>query len=262
MTLTLLHAMTYGERHALRLELRPKRKNTPSRHRLHLPGCRNPVNSHVWTQDFRNQDRAIRLLIILHDSDPRAADGEPGTVQGVNEVTLAGALGLEANAGAAGWKCFAVRTGRDLAEFVARRQPNFDVVGFCRGEPHVAGAEQHGAIVQAEFLENCFRVAHEGFVLFVAFFRMRELEELDLLELMLAEDAARVFSRGAGLGSEAGRPRGDVDGEFFFGNGLVPVEIVEFDFGCGREPKVGVLDFEQISGEFRQLAGAGEWGRK
>src|SRR5260370_15777123 len=95
-----------------------------------LPRCRNPVNSHVGTQDFRYQNRAIRLLIILNDSNPRAADGEPGTVQSVDEVALAAAFRFEANAGAAGLKRFAVRAGRDLAEFVAGGQPNFEVVRF------------------------------------------------------------------------------------------------------------------------------------
>src|SRR5260370_32379734 len=87
---------------------------------------------------------------------------------------------------------------------------------------------------------------------------MRELEKLDLLELMLGEDAAGVFSSGAGFGAEAGGPRGDAEGEFFLGNGFVAVEIMEFNFGSWRKPKVGVLDFEKISGEFRQLARAGE----
>jgi hypothetical protein len=41
-----------------------------------LPDCRNPVNTHVGTQYFRDQDRAIRLLIILNDGDPCATDGE------------------------------------------------------------------------------------------------------------------------------------------------------------------------------------------
>ena len=71
--------------------------------------------------------------------------------------------------------------------------------------------------MQAKFLENGFGVAHQGFVLFVAFFRMRELEKLNLLELMLAENAAGVFSGGAGFGAEASSPGGNMDGEFFFG---------------------------------------------
>src|ERR1700674_5076102 len=87
---------------------------------------------------------------------------------------------------------------------------------------------------------------------------MGELEELDLLELMLAEDSAGVFSSGAGLGAEAGRPRGDVDGEFFFGNRFVPIEIVKFYFRSRCKPKIGVLYFEEIGGELRQLARAGE----
>src|SRR5712664_1604403 len=107
-----------------------KCNNTPSQHRLHLASCRNTVDSHVWAQGIGDQDGAIGLLIIFDDSDPGAADGEAGAVQRVNKVTLATALWLEANTGAAGLERYAIRTGRDLAEFVARGQPNFDVVGF------------------------------------------------------------------------------------------------------------------------------------
>src|SRR5436190_3961735 len=227
------------------------RQSTPSRRR-------NSVNPHVWAQDIGDQDRAICLLIIFDHSDPSAADGEAGAVQGVNEITLAAALGLVAYAGTARLKGFAVRAGRDFAKFIARGKPDFEVVGFRGGKTHFTGAEQNGAIVQAEFLENRFGVAYEGFVLFIAFFRMGELEELDLLELMLAEDAAGVFSSGAGFGAEAGSPGGDVDGEFFFGNGFVTIEIVKFYFRSRGKPEIGVLYFEEIGGELRQLARAGE----
>src|SRR5467141_51154 len=87
---------------------------------------------------------------------------------------------------------------------------------------------------------------------------MSELEELDLLELMLAEDPAGVFSGGAGFGAEAGRPRGDVDGEFFFGNRFVPIQIVKFHFRSRCKPEIGVLYFEEIGSELRQLGRAGE----
>src|SRR5712691_1553684 len=218
------------------------------------------VDAHVGAQDFRDQDRAIWLLIILHDSDPGAADSEPGTVQGVNEVALATGFWLEADAGAAGLKRFTVGAGRNFAEFVARGQPNFDVVCFGRSKAHVSSAEQHGAIVQPQFLKYGFRISCKRLVLFVAFLGMSELEKLDFLKLMLAEDAAGVLSGGASFGAEAGGPGGDKNGEFFFGNGFVAVQIVELDFGSGREPEVGVLDFEKVGGEFRELASAGEGG--
>src|ERR1700674_1503249 len=87
---------------------------------------------------------------------------------------------------------------------------------------------------------------------------MGELEQLDFLKLMLAEDPAGVFSSGAGFGAEAGCPRGDVDGEFFFRNGLVPIEIVKFYFRSRCKPEIGVLYLEEIGSELRQLARAGE----
>jgi len=54
---------------------------------------------------------------------------------------------------------------------------------------------------------------------------MRELEELDFLKLVLAENTAGVFSSGAGFRAEASRPGGDVNGEFFLGNGFVPIQL-------------------------------------
>ena len=69
--------------------------------------------------------------------------------------------------------------------------------------------------------------ANQRLVFFVAFLRMRELEELHLLKLVLAQDAARIFSRRASLGAEARRPRGHVNRQFFLGNRFVAVEIVQ-----------------------------------
>src|SRR2546425_955318 len=87
---------------------------------------------------------------------------------------------------------------------------------------------------------------------------MRELEKLNFLELMLPENAARIFSRGASFGAEAGGPGGEADREFFFRDGLVAIEIVELDFGSGRKPKVSAFQLEKIGGEFWQLARARE----
>jgi len=83
-------------------------------------------------------------------------------------------------------------------------------------------------------------------VFLVAFLRMRELEEFDLLKLMLAKNTAGVFSSSAGFGAEAGGPGSDVNGEFFLRNGLVPIQIVQFDFGGGRKPEIAVLYFENF----------------
>src|SRR5438309_4448750 len=119
---------------------------------------RNAVDAHVWAQHFWDQNRAVRLLIVFHDGDPCAANGEPRAIQGVNEVALA-AFRFETNAGAARLERFAVGTGRNLHEFAGRRNPSFDVICFRGSEAQIAGTQLHHAIMNAELLENRFRVA-------------------------------------------------------------------------------------------------------
>src|SRR5258708_31436374 len=75
---------------------------------------------------------------------------------------------------------------------------------------------------------------------------------------MLAENSARIFSRGARFRAEAAWTGSNMDGKFVLGNGFFAIKMVEFDFGCRCKPKVGVLDFEEIGGEFRQLPCAHE----
>src|SRR5438874_6583764 len=87
---------------------------------------------------------------------------------------------------------------------------------------------------------------------------MGELEELDFLKLMLAENAAGVLAGGSRFGTEAGSPGGDVNGQSLFRNGFVAIQVVQFDFGCGGEPKVCAFQAEKIGGKFGQLAGTGE----
>src|SRR5713226_2907125 len=171
-----------------------------------LPPAGDEVDAHVWAQNVGDHDRTVGLLIILHYGDPGTAHSEPRTVQRVHEIAFAAALGLVADTGTAGLERFAIRAGGYLAEFVARGQPDFKVVRFRGSKTHVAGTEQHGPKVQPEFLENRFGIAYQRFVLLVAFFRMGELEQLDLLKLMLAQDAARVFARRTGFRAEARGP--------------------------------------------------------
>jgi hypothetical protein len=50
-------------------------------------------------------------------------------------------------------------------------------------------------------------------VLGVGLFRAREFDQLDFLELVLADDAARVFAGCTGLGAKAGRVGRERDGQ-------------------------------------------------
>ena len=121
------------------------------------------------------------------------------------------------------------------------RQPHFQVVGLRGRKAHVAGAKQDRAVMQAELLQNRFRIGYQGFVLLVAFIGMREFEEFHFLKLVLAQDAPRVFPRGAGFGTETCCPGRDVNGKLVFGQCGVAVEVVQFHLRRRRQPEIRVL---------------------
>src|SRR6266403_3292314 len=114
--------------------------------------------------------------------------------------------------------------------------------------------------MQAQFLQNCFGVSSQRFVLFVTFLGMRELEKFNFLELVLPQNAARVLASRSRFGAETGGPSGHLNWQFVFWNGLVAIEVVKFHFAGGREPEIGVLNLEEIGRKFWQLAGGEQGG--
>lgn len=118
-------------------------------------------------------------------------------------------------------------------------------------------------------LEDVFGVLSELFVSLGALVGGGEFDELDLLELVLADHAADVAAVGAGLGAEAGGVGAEGDGKGGFVEGFVTEEVGDGDFGGGDEPVVvflevagGVWAFvvavEEVCREFGELAGAEE----
>ena len=70
-------------------------------------------------------------------------------------------------------------------------------------------AEQHHAVGQLQALQHLFGVGDHRLQLVHRRLGRRQLHQLDLVELVLADEAAHVLAVGAGLGAEAGR-EGDV----------------------------------------------------
>src|SRR5690242_16902079 len=101
-----------------------------------------------------------------------------------------------------------VRARRDLPVGVLPGQPDLEVVGLRRVEPEVAGAQRDDTIMKAEPLEDALGVAAQRLELVVAVLGRDELHDLDLVELVLADEAARVLAGRAGLGAEARRVGG------------------------------------------------------
>ncbi len=89
---------------------------------------------------------------------------------------------------------------------------------------------------------------------------MRELHELHLVELVLPDQAADVAAVRAGLGPEAGRAGAVAERQAVLAQDLVAVQVGDRHLGGRYQEEVAPLDAEEVVGELRQLAGAGERG--
>ena len=224
---------------------------------------------HVGDQRVRDADGAVGLLVVFKDGEVGAADGEAAAVEGVEELGFLGSGSSEADVGAAGLEGFEVRAGGDLAVEALAREPDFEVVGLrpmrspgrrCRGAfcgRAARGLRGRLRVLRVRALVGGFGVLGAG-----------ELDELHLLELMLADEAADVLAVAAGLGPEAGGEGAEADGEVGFVERFVAEEIGDGDLGGGDEPVVvvgelafvgaAVVGVEEVFGKLGQLAGAKE----
>ena len=87
----------------------------------------------------------------------------------------------------------------------------------------------------------------------------RERHQLDLVELVLADQAAHVGAVRAGLAAEARRVRGVADRQLAAVEDLAAMHVRQRHLGGRHQVQIPVAgDLEQIRLELRQVAGAGQ----
>src|SRR5215470_8411227 len=84
----------------------------------------------IRTQGFRNDDRAVLLLIVLHDCDPGPSHGEPGPIQRVDKPDLFAGSWPISNVGPASLERIEIAAGRNFTISVLSRKPYFDVIAL------------------------------------------------------------------------------------------------------------------------------------
>src|SRR5688572_4758433 len=92
----------------------------------------------VRMQGGGDLDAAVGTLVVFQDRHERAADGKTGTVQCVHELGLA-LVAAEPRLHTPRLEGLEVAARRNLAIRILCGQPHFEIVGFRRPEPHVAG---------------------------------------------------------------------------------------------------------------------------
>ena len=81
---------------------------------------------------------------------------------------------------------------------------------------------------------------------------MHDLQDFNLVELMLADHAARVLAVAAGLRAKARAVAHKLERQVFQFDNRVAHEIRDRIFGSGNQIQIASLDLEQIVLEFRQ----------
>ncbi|PAV67119.1 hypothetical protein WR25_21598 [Diploscapter pachys] len=144
----------------------------------------------IGSQHCRHDDRSVRLLIVFQHRDQRTSHRKAGPVQRVNEARGLLALRPVARVHPPRLEIARVRTGRNLAPRLLARQPYFEVEGLARAEAHVARAEQDASIGQVQRLQHAFRTTRHALMLGVAVLGTADADQLDLFELVLADEPA------------------------------------------------------------------------
>ena len=110
--------------------------------------------------------------------------------------------------------------------------------------------------MKSEGLQNGLGVAGERLQLVPRLLGERELHELDFLELMQADQTARVLSVRAGLTAKTRRVRAVAKRQPGGVENLVPMNVRHRHLGRRNEVVVTVGQLEEVLFEFRKLAGS------
>src|SRR5579863_7809757 len=132
---------------------------------------RYPIYPHIRPQNLRHHNRPVRLLIILHNRNPRPPNRQPRPIQRVHKFALSPALRLKPYPRPPRLERLAVRARRNFHVIAARRQPRLNVIRLRRRKPRVPRTEQHHAVVNSQFLQQRLCILHQRLVLFVTLLR-------------------------------------------------------------------------------------------
>src|SRR5258708_5113464 len=195
----------HSERATVSSRLKPG-ASMPSSFEMRMRACVRSIGSsnigaddvqaaHIGSQRLGYGHPAIALLIIFEHRDQSASDRQARAVEGVDEASSLAFLRPKTRLPAATLELAPLRAARDLAIGLLPREPDLDVIGLPPGEPHVAGAQQHDAIGEAEPLQDFFSAGGHALMLLVRAVRVGDRDEFNFLELMLADHPARLLSR-------------------------------------------------------------------
>ena len=204
---------------------------------------------------LRRPHRAVGLLAVLDQRQQRAAGGEGGAVQRVH-VPRPPDAGAVADVEPPRLEVGGVGAGRQLPVALLAGQPDLDVVLLGGGGAEVAHRDVLHLVVEPQLLGDLLLDREQLVVGLLRLVGQAEHEHLQLVELVDAEDAARVLAGGAGLAAEA---RGEADvaqRQLRLLQDRAGVQRCQRHLGRADQEQVVLLDGVGLLARLREHAGA------
>ena len=173
------------------------------------------------------------------------------------ELRLIALSATEPNVCSARLISFEVRTARNFQVSSDAWRPEFDVVALCTLGTYIARAELNDSIVEAKGLKDALGISNKAFKLIVTVFWLRELDHLDLIELVNAKHAPGVFSSRTRFSPEASAVCSEFDREVAAVQNFISINIRNGDFRGWNEIEI-IVNLLQILFEFRKISGSDE----
>src|SRR4051794_3233260 len=101
---------------------------------------------------------------------------------------------LEAQVHPSRLEVFEIRAARDFEISILSGRPHFQVVSLSRTKPEISRAKLNHAVVQAQRLQDPLGVRRQRLMLVIGSLRRGDLHHLNFVELMNANDPARLAS--------------------------------------------------------------------
>jgi len=159
--------------------------------------------THVWSQNFRNDDTFISL-VVLEDAAHGAGRCAHGSVQHVNINLLVSVLQSISGLEGSGLVISAVRARNELSESVIAWEPSFKIVLHGSSVVKFPGHNVDNLVGKSKSLVKSFRGLDHSVELIPGFAWVAVDELLNLFELMDSEDTPDISSVGASFFAEAG----------------------------------------------------------
>src|SRR5947209_9690641 len=197
----------------------------------------------VWAQGSGNFHAATWLLVYFKQGQHNAWRGDGGVVEGMHKFDFAFLVTI-AQVGTARLPVVQVRARMRLAVAIFARQPAFQVVHAHFAVAHVTCADADHAVGQFQGLCQLLRVCQQRLVPAYRLFMVSFADDvlLNFVELMDAEDAARIFAIGTSLAAEAGAEGDEAHRQVSDFEDFIFVHTCDRDFARADQEGVVVLD--------------------